>query len=66
MAELADAGGLNPPEGNFLRVRFPLRALSTAAADFALSLCTHVAEKFMYSDEGSKGSVSMSSVCVGQ
>ncbi len=26
MAELADAGGLNPPEGNFLRVRFPLRA----------------------------------------
>ena len=27
MAELADAGGLNPPEGNFLRVRFPLRAL---------------------------------------
>ncbi len=27
MAELADAGGLNPPDGNILRVRFPLRAL---------------------------------------
>lgn len=26
MAELADAGGLNPPGGNTLRVRFPLRA----------------------------------------
>jgi len=27
MAEQADAGGLNPPDGNILRVQVPLRAL---------------------------------------
>ncbi|MEY3290755.1 MAG: hypothetical protein RLY19_846 [Actinomycetota bacterium] len=26
MAESADAGGLNPPDGNILRVQVPLRA----------------------------------------
>ena len=42
MAELADAGGLNPPEGNFLRVRFPLRALFIFAVAQCAQIVLHV------------------------
>ena len=40
MAEQADAGGLNPPEGNLLRVRFPLRAPTVCDCSEGFNLYT--------------------------